>query len=179
MVEIFRDYMADYHRPPPLHLRVWLRRLIRYRPQARIYPPWLNSTFAAKLDLPSLWAAVEAKRRPLHPTHAEAYFLLRSSSWPNLFEVSDPGTRGLGLELRHPFFDVRLVTYLLAIPPVPWCVNKRILRDAMAELLPEPIRRRPKTPLAGNLMRALLMDKDLAWFRRTHGTLYAKLHRHR
>ena len=40
--------------------------------------------------------------------------------------------------------------FFLAIPPVPWCVNKRLLRAATRGILPESIRRRPKAPLAGD-----------------------------
>jgi asparagine synthase (glutamine-hydrolysing) len=50
--------------------------------------------------------------------------------------------------MRHPFFDLRLVRYLLAIPAVPWFVDKRILRDALKDRLPDAVRLRPKTPLA-------------------------------
>ena len=53
---------------------------------------------------------------------------LNSKMWASLFEGYDPGATKLDLELRHPFIDLRLVEYLLAIPAVPWCVNKHILR---------------------------------------------------
>jgi asparagine synthase (glutamine-hydrolysing) len=45
--------------------------------------------------------------------------------------------------------DIRLVDYLLAIPPVPWFVDKNILRETMRNILPEAVRQRPKTPAAG------------------------------
>jgi len=46
--------------------------------------------------------------------------------------------------------DVRLVEYLLGIPAIPWCVNKEILRVAMAGRLPKAVLNRPKSPLADN-----------------------------
>src|SRR5262249_55184064 len=48
------------------------------------------------------------------------------------------------VECRHPFFDLRVLTWLMAIPPVPWCDQKEVLRLAMAGLLPRPLLRRPK-----------------------------------
>ena len=56
----------------------------------------------------------------------------------------DPGVTLCPVVFRHPFFDVRLLTYLLGIPPIPWFLNKKILRDAMRGKTPEPVRRRPK-----------------------------------
>ncbi len=41
---------------------------------------------------------------------------LNSKVWAPLFEGYDPGATKLNLEVRHPFIDVRLVEYLLAIP---------------------------------------------------------------
>jgi asparagine synthase (glutamine-hydrolysing) len=46
-----------------------------------------------------------------------------------------------------PFFDMRLVEYVLRTPPVPWRRDKRLLREAMRGRLPEEVRLRPKTPL--------------------------------
>ncbi len=52
--------------------------------------------------------------------------------------------------MRHPLIDVRLVEYLLAVPSVPWFVNKEILRVAMKERLPRALVVRPKAPLGGD-----------------------------
>ncbi len=64
-----------------------------------------------------------------------------------MFEQSVPDHACFTIEMRHPFFDLRLVEALLEMPPVPWCLSKHLLREAMRGVLPEPIRRRPKTPL--------------------------------
>jgi asparagine synthase (glutamine-hydrolysing) len=50
--------------------------------------------------------------------------------------------------------DVRLVNYILAIPPVPWCSDKHILRESMRSILPESVLGRPKTGLAGDPVMA-------------------------
>ncbi len=78
-----------------------------------------------------------------------AYQGLASPLWQILFEGYDPGVSFFPTEVRNPFFDIRLVNYLLAIPPLPWFVDKELLRVAMRRRLPESIRLRPKAPLAG------------------------------
>jgi len=67
--------------------------------------------------------------------------------WTHLFEQEDPGTTGYPVETCYPFLDLRMVNYLLAIPPFPWFFSKTLLREAMAGRLPERVRTRPKTPL--------------------------------
>jgi asparagine synthetase B (glutamine-hydrolysing) len=50
-----------------------------------------------------------------------------------------------GVEVRSPFMDWRLVTFTHALPAAAkhdGTVSKRILRDALAGILPEPIRTR-------------------------------------
>ena len=88
---------------------------------------------------------------------------LTSKVWAPLFEGYDRGATKLNLELRHPFIDVRLVEYLLAIPSSPWCFNKHILRAAMKDRLPAAVLNRPKTPLPGNLPLQLIRRGGVRW----------------
>ena len=88
---------------------------------------------------------------------------LNSKVWAPLFEGYDPGATKLNLEVRHPFIDVRLVEYLLSIPPVPWCSNKHILRVAMKDRLPPAVLNRPKTPLAGDPALQLTRNGSVRW----------------
>ena len=55
---------------------------------------------------------------------------------------------GQPVEMRYPFFDVRLVGVALGLASFPFCVNKLVLRRAMRGRLPDAIVQRPKTPLA-------------------------------
>ncbi|HEU4432541.1 MAG TPA: asparagine synthase-related protein, partial [Pyrinomonadaceae bacterium] len=82
--------------------------------------------------------------------HPSALYAFDSKVWAPLFEGYDPASTGLPLELRHPFIDVRLLRFLLSLPVVPWCINKHILRRALAARLPPAILNRPKTPLASD-----------------------------
>jgi asparagine synthase (glutamine-hydrolysing) len=63
-------------------------------------------------------------------------------------EGEDAVWSGAALETRAPLLDRRLVRYLLRLPPIPWCVDKRLVRRAMKEELPKATLRRPKAPLA-------------------------------
>jgi asparagine synthase (glutamine-hydrolysing) len=65
-----------------------------------------------------------------------------------MYERCDSGVTRLPLEVRYPFFDIRLVEDVLAMPPIPWFINKRLLRANGRGKLPEPVLRRPKTVVA-------------------------------
>jgi asparagine synthase (glutamine-hydrolysing) len=84
----------------------------------------------------------------------------------NYFEFYDPSRTRSPIEYRHPMMDLRLVEFCLSIPAFPWCFNKDILRRAMKGVLPEPVRRRPKTPLAGCRHLALLREPEASWIDR-------------
>jgi asparagine synthase (glutamine-hydrolysing) len=57
-------------------------------------------------------------------------------TWPILFEAWDSGVTGIPLEVCHPFFDLRLVDFLLALPALPWCSDKELRREAARCILP-------------------------------------------
>jgi asparagine synthase (glutamine-hydrolysing) len=48
------------------------------------------------------------------------------------------------------------VQYVLSLPPSPWCIDKKLLRMAMRDRLPESARLRPKAPLACDPVMELL-----------------------
>ena len=136
-------------RLPPIHLRTKLRRLIASPPIDSSYPKWISTAFLRRLNLAERWQEVTSERHNGGGTRPYALRALNSPTWAPLFEGYDAGTNRLPLEVRHPMLDVRLVEYLLSIPPIPWCVDKEILRVSMKRKLPEEILKRPKTPLAG------------------------------
>jgi asparagine synthase (glutamine-hydrolysing) len=152
-------------RLPKVGFRARLRRWLRKSP-APVFPVWLDEDFAAKAGLRARWQEVNAPVPCPHPRRPEAYRALLLPYWWDLFEESDPGVTRCAFEVRHPFFDVRLATFLLAIPALPWCDEKDLLRCALAGLVPEPIRRRPKTPLQEDPIRARLGRDDCGWIDR-------------
>ena len=65
--------------------------------------------------------------------------------WQSLFEDCDITRRAELTEIRHPFLDLRLLQYMLALPAMPWCRNKLIIRRAMRTALPGDVLRRKKS----------------------------------
>ncbi|MEP7355958.1 MAG: asparagine synthase-related protein [Anaerolineales bacterium] len=128
---------------PPLYLRAELKRRLG-RTQTLPPPTWLNPEFEARLALRDRWQQWMARNAPQDQRRDMAEL----PYWSNLLAAGDPGYTGLPHETRHPFFDLRLLNFMLTVPPVPWLVNKALLREAMRDLLPEAVRMRPKTPLA-------------------------------
>jgi len=83
--------------------------------------------------------------------------------WASLFEAFDSGTTHIPIAVGHPFFDLRLVNFLLALPTVPWCCDKELLRRAARKVLPEAVRLRRKSPLPAEPLPALLRRPESAW----------------
>lgn len=142
-------YAQTYRSLPPIGFRSSLKRLLRKEEPATV-PDWIDGAFAAKVDLRERWREWNSETRLDDQTHPGALRALDSKLWAPLFEGYDPGSTRLPLELRHPFIDVRLLRYVVSLPPVPWCVNKHILRCAMNKRLPAAILNRLKTPLASD-----------------------------
>jgi len=143
-------YIRSKRALPPLGIRTWLKQKLGKHPVPSAYPPWVNQPFAARVNLRARWRELNMQRPSAHRTRPRALELLSGSNWWCLFENSDPGVSSVPLEIRHPLMDIRLVDYLLAIPPVPWFVDKHILRVTMRNILPEAVRQRPKAPAAGD-----------------------------
>ncbi|MDB5361027.1 MAG: hypothetical protein JWO51_2324 [Rhodospirillales bacterium] len=84
--------------------------------------------------------------------------------WRNLFDRADADFTGVPLQVRYPFFDLRLVRFIDSVPPLPWRGDKMLLRLAMAERLPTPVLHRHKTGVAGVPIKAwLLRDGSKPW----------------
>jgi asparagine synthase (glutamine-hydrolysing) len=147
-------YAARYRRVPRLGLRTGLKKLLQGQQPDGVddYPGWLNQDLERRLGLRDRWERACGDRPRLHPFRPDSYSLLGLSSWRAVFESYDPGWTRFPLEFRHPLFDTRLVMYLLSLPNEIF-FDKLITREAMKGLLPEPVRARPKTPLAADPMR--------------------------
>jgi len=115
------------------------------------FPRWLNQEFASRLQLRERWE--QKQRTPAlcpHPLRPNAYRSFDGILWEDLFSRFDAAATGVAAEARHPFVDLRLLRYMLAIPAVPWCRQKYLVRRAMKGVLPEPVLCRPKSPLTGD-----------------------------
>jgi len=146
----FGGYMWANQRFPPLRagLRVKIQEFLHPTEKFAGYPRWLNQEFETKLNLRQRWQERENQRRcPEHPLHPQAYQALHEGYWAGVLELEDAGWNGVQLETRAPLLDLRVLRFLLRLPPVPWCVNKELSRRAMSNRLPHKVVRRPKTTL--------------------------------
>lgn len=109
------------------------------------YPGWLNASFEARLSLRARWASINSTPLSPHPYRPIAYMSLQIPLWQALFEGLDPGVTKRLCEVRHPFVDIRMLRFLLAVPALPWCRSKYLLRRAMRGHLPDHLLRRRKT----------------------------------
>jgi asparagine synthase (glutamine-hydrolysing) len=146
---------------PRIRIRTRIRRMLRKNDYHGFFPEWIDESFAMRTNLRErlrdFWVKREDGKRPA------AMRALKSNIWTALFEGYDPVATRLNLEVRHPFIDLRLVEYLLAIPAVPWCVDKHILRCAMKNKLPEAVLNRHKTGLAGDPALQLVRRASVRW----------------
>ncbi len=150
-------------RPSPLP-GIWRRakNLFGKDPTSSEYPPWLARDFARRLNLQERAKQWPAPVSPPHPVLTEGHASL-SQHWSHMFELENAGVTRCPVEVRHPFFDLRVVNFLLSLPPFPLFFEKRLLREAVAGRLPESIRTRRKSPLAGDPLVAHLREREIKW----------------
>jgi asparagine synthase (glutamine-hydrolysing) len=137
----------------------------RQRPEAPpVVPSWIARDFAGRHDLRARLLGHSVPLRAPHPARPYAYRTLHSvADDPTFFDGFDPAFTRSRLEYRHPLLDLRLLEFALSLPVFPWCVRKEILRRSSAGLLPENVRRRPKTTLAASPMERQLRRPEFRW----------------
>ncbi len=126
-------------------------------------PRWIDPDFAARVRLQERVDWWNGRKPPPHNLRPEAAEQLAGTLWPYLFNVWNPGSTGVPIELRHPYFDLRLVRLALSIPPAQWYNDKGLLRIAMRGRLPAPILGRPKTPVHGDPLQVRLNALGDGW----------------
>ncbi|WP_072619754.1 asparagine synthetase B family protein [Spirulina major] len=134
------------------------------------YPTWLNPDFAARVQCQERWQQYHQAPPTMHPRRDRAYHHLLHPRWRLNFETSDPGFHGFPLEFPVPFLDLRLLNYLLAVPPLPWFVDKTLLRATLRDRprqrrtpFPPAVLERPKTALAGQPLLIHLQRGVTPW----------------
>ncbi len=142
---------------PPFGFRTVWRRRRRGPTPGRLPPAWIRRELVQRFDLHRRVAEWSADWAPSqHPLRPQAYRYYTSPAWPSVLEQEDANFTGQPVEVRYPFFDLRVAEFLLALPPMPWCVDKFIARGAMKNLVPETVRRRRKTPVPEDILTAHL-----------------------
>ena len=138
--------------------------LVGKDPTAAIYPKWLAPDFVRRLNLEERareWSEL-TKEQP-HPVLPKAHASLSIPHWATMFEQEHPGFTHSAVEVRHPFIDLRIVNFLLAMPPFPFFFQKNLLRDATAGRIPESVRLRRKTPLQGDPLTKHMQRAGTKW----------------
>lgn len=135
--------------PPPVQAIV--RRILR-----RGAPPdWIDPAFAARVDL--------AGRLSRHTIDLPHDSLERYDTWHEgisgssvyIHETIERSSARAGVEMWHPFMDLRIVEFGLALPAEHrWREgrNKDLLRRAMAPYLPEAVAARTTSPDGTHLL---------------------------
>jgi asparagine synthase (glutamine-hydrolysing) len=110
------------------------------------YPEWINKEIESRLGLRERWNKYFSPPHAVHPVRPLNYALSYiPGEFQDLFRSLDAESTRAATEVRYPFMDLRILRYFLAVPAIPWCRDKYLLRRAMKGRLPEPVLRRPKT----------------------------------
>jgi asparagine synthase (glutamine-hydrolysing) len=131
---------------------------------APVFPKWLAPDFARRLNLKDRarqWS--ELPDYQPHPILPKAHASLSLPHWAGMFEQEHAGVTRHPVEVRYPFLDLRIVNFLLALPPFPYFFEKTLLREATAGRLPESVRTRRKTPLKGDPLSKHLERSGTEW----------------
>jgi asparagine synthase (glutamine-hydrolysing) len=137
-------YLGHARSLPPMGVR---SRLAARRARAAARRPiWWRTDAWARLDLDSRWARTFAPTEFRH-SREPARRAFAAPMWGRFFDAYDAAFLGRPVEFRHPLLDLRVLRFGLSLPAIPWCIDKRLLRQAL-DGMPAEIRRRPKAPLA-------------------------------
>lgn len=127
----------------PTWLRQPLRRLLGYGSETAA-PNWLNESYLRSLGIDPQSSAKLAISPP-KSIHALSHLQMTATSLPMLLHWEDRNSMAHSVESRVPFLDYRLVEFAYALDDtlkIQQGQTKAILREAMRDILPEPIRTR-------------------------------------
>jgi asparagine synthase (glutamine-hydrolysing) len=127
------------------------------------FPQWISPDFASAAKLRERWEFGWQMRTPSeHKLHAFAYSSLTAPDWSTETEYLTAPKDYFPAFVVMPFLDLRLVNFMLALPPEPWFRKKYLERRAMQNDLPEEVLQRAKKPL-GTILSSLLKQPSAAW----------------
>ncbi len=126
----------------PAALRKTARPIVRRLGWGTRVPSHIDRRFAARTGLLERFDARRSAPGPAAPTRRYVSELFASGWTCRLLETIERAAADYGLELRHPFYDRRLVEFAVAIPESQrWRgrTTKFVMRQAMRPLLPETV----------------------------------------
>jgi asparagine synthase (glutamine-hydrolysing) len=122
---------------------------------------YLPADFAERIHVDVMTSSNDKSAPPLARAARERHYEgLTSAFLQHVLEIADKTAAACSLELRHPFFDRRLVEFCLALPTEQkvrkgW--TRSIVRRALAPYLPREVQWRwDKSNLSPNFRRGLL-----------------------
>jgi len=155
-VQAGHDLCADFaasRRIPVLHRlpRLWSDWKASTAPHSGRprFPSWFNKAFEGRLGLRHRWEEIHTETVSPHPTRPQSYASFATDFPMGGAESFDAEETKAPAVCLHPFWDLRVLRFLLTVPAVPWCRGKYLIRTALRGLVPEAVRLRPKTPLHG------------------------------
>ena len=152
-------YIWKHKRFPPLRggFRVGIGRWIGAPDPMKGFPVWLAPQFDRDLNLRERWRALRENghEHSPHPWYPIAQRARNSGFWASALEIDDSAWSDVTVDSRSPFLDLRILRFLLRVPPLPLCLDKGLLRRITPGHLPEEIRLRAKMPLAGDPLALL------------------------
>ena len=116
-------------------------------PVRTLVPGWLDQDFADRLRLEERGRTLGEGGDRSHPWHPTALESFTSAIWQFHFDTHDFDEALSAPVWRHPFLDLRVLEFMLSVPPLPWGWKKQLIREAMRGRLPAPVLAREKTPL--------------------------------
>ena len=122
------------------------------------FPEWLDSDFSRRCDCRERWNRRSGPASP-HPSKPAAYASFGPVLWQSLFEGCDFYGAASHTDIRHPYLDLRVLQYLLALPVMPWCRDKAIIRQAMAR----SCHRDPSPPQNGGRRQPGFRARESVW----------------
>jgi hypothetical protein len=114
------------------------------------FPQWIHKDLVKRLDLAARSNHSADLRRQTHTWRPRAIAAFRHVLWQSYLEAHDTAVSGTYLDCRHPFLDLRVLTFMLRTPPIPWGRRKWLIREAMRGVLPEEVLTRHKAPLVAD-----------------------------
>jgi asparagine synthase (glutamine-hydrolysing) len=163
-------FLAVEGRLSRLYLRTRLSILVGSKGHSPGYPGWLNEDLEKRLGLRGRWELLSRAPAPREAVRPEAHEVMAAPLWADLFAKYDSGFTRVPVDVCHPIFDLRLVNFLLALPRLPWCSDKELLREAARGRLPDVVRLRRKSVLPADPLNATLQRPESAWVDRFEPT---------
>jgi asparagine synthase (glutamine-hydrolysing) len=127
-----------------------VKNLFRTMRAGPVTPPWITSSLAQRVNLDErMRAAFRRVPGVAHPVVRESLARLTSGDAAFVRDALDRMAVPAGLELRHPFFDRRVVEFLVSLPDhfrLRHGTHRYLTRRTYADVLPDIVRTRMDKP---------------------------------